>query len=60
MLLLLWVCLGDFDVVDCDVGLVGSALGWVGIWWFGVVIVFCLFVGCCNIEALQFGVFWVA
>lgn len=35
----------------------GSALGRVGIWWFGVVIVFCLFVGCCNIEALQFGVF---
>lgn len=38
-------------------GLVGSALGWVGIWWFGVVVVFCLFAGCCNIEALQFGVF---
>lgn len=36
MLLLLWVCLGDFDVVGCDVGLVGSALGWVGIWRFGV------------------------
>lgn len=27
MLLLLGFCLGDFDVVGCDVGLVGSALG---------------------------------